>query len=131
LIYHVSYQICKVLIVITFIQTFKIHQIILFLGIPGLDRRWEEIGCYFLLYAQNELPEVRISALKALQISTRLLTKSQRQNYYCIITTLIKSNTTGSIRNETLSCFKEAAKYYKEEINTDIIHFNISNLNRK
>lgn len=77
------------------------------------------------------MPEVKISALKALKISTRLLTKLQRQNYYCIITTLIKSDTTDSIRNETLSCFKEVAKYYKEEINTDIIYFNINNLNRK
>lgn len=68
--------------------------------------------------------------MKALQVSTKLLTKSQRQNYYCIISTLIESDVTDSIRNETLSCFKKAAKYYKEEINTEIIHANFKNLNR-
>lgn len=104
---------------------------VLFLGIPGLDKRWEEICCYFLLYAQNELSDVKISALKALKISTKLLTKSQRQNYYCIINTLIKSDTTDLIRNETLNCLKEAAKYHKEEVNSEIINSNINNLNRK
>lgn len=62
--------------------------------------------------------------MKALKISTKILTKSQRQNYYCIINTLIKSNITGSLRAETLSCFKEATKYYKEEIINEIIHAN-------
>lgn len=103
----------------------------LFLAIPGLEKRWEEICCYFLLYAQNELPEIKIPALKALKVSTKILTNSQRQNYYCVIITLIKSDITDSIRKETLSCFKEAAKYFKEEINREIIQFNVNILNRK
>lgn len=132
MICHVSYQLCKVgSITLIIIQISKIHKIVSFIGIPGLDKRWEEIGCYFLLYAQNEFPDVKMSALKALKISTKLLSKSQRQNYYCIINTLIKSDTADLIRNETLSCFKEAAKFYKEEIYTEIIHFNVNNLNRK
>lgn len=99
-------------------------------SIPGLETRWEEICCYFLLYAQNELPEIKISALKALKIATKILTNSQRQNYYCILITLIKSDITDSIRKETLSCFKEAAKYFKEEINREIIQFNLNILNQ-
>lgn len=77
------------------------------------------------------MPEVKISALKALQVTTKILTKSQRQNYYCIIISLIKSDITDSIRKETLSCLKEAAKHYKEEVNTEIVQFNINTLNRK
>jgi len=77
------------------------------------------------------MPEVKISALKALKISTKILTNSQRQNYYCIIIALIKSDITDSIRKETLSCFKEAAKYFHEEVNREIIEFNINILNRK
>lgn len=72
-----------------------------------------------------------MSALKALKISTKILTKSQRQDYYCIISTLIKSNMTDSLRNEIFSCFKEAAKYYKEEINNEIINLNQIVLIRK
>lgn len=111
-------------------MNFKII-IILFLAIPGLETRWEEICCYFLLYVQNELPEIKMSALKALKLSTKILTKSQRQNYYCIISTLIKSDLSDSVRNEMLSCFQEASKYYKEEIDTEILHLNLSILNRK
>lgn len=70
------------------------------------------------------MSEVKISALKALKISTKVLTKSQRQNYYCILNTLIKLEISETIRNETLSCFKEAAKYYKEEVNSEIIQKN-------
>lgn len=109
----------------------KIKSWVLFLAIPGLETRWEEICCYFLLYAQNELPEIKISALRALKISTKILNNSQRLNYYCILTKLIKSDTTDSIRKETLSCFKEAATYFKEEVNREIIQFNLNNLNRK
>lgn len=105
--------------------------IILFLAIPGLETRWEEICCYFLLYVQNESPEIKMSALKALKISTKILTKSQRQNYYCIIIKLIESDLSDSIRNEMLSCFKEASKYYKEEIDTEILSLNLKILNRK
>lgn len=76
------------------------------------------------------MTEIKISALKALKISTKILTKSQRQNYYCIICTLIKSDFDDSLRNETLLCFKEAAKYYKEEINNEILHLNQNILNR-
>ncbi|VVC36254.1 Hypothetical protein CINCED_3A000120 [Cinara cedri] len=97
-------------------------------SIPGLETKWEEICCYFLLYAQNDLPEVKISSLKALRISTKILTKSQRDNYYCIISTLIASNITDHIRQETLLCFKEAAKLYKEEI-IEVIDSNIKVLN--
>lgn len=60
-----------------------------------------------------------------------MLTKSQRQNYYCIMGTLIKLNTADTIKNELFSCFKEAAKYFKEEVKTEIIHKNLSNLNGK
>lgn len=87
--------------------------------------------CYFLLYAQHEFPDIKISALKALNISTKLLTKSQRQNYYYILNTLINSDVPDNIRNETLSCLKEAAKYYKEEINSEVIHFNLNIVNSK
>lgn len=103
----------------------------LFLAIPGLEERWEEISCYFLLYAQNELPEIKIAALKALNISTKILTMSQRQNYYCIIFTLIKSDITDSIRKETLSCFKKAAKYFAIEINYEFLEYYVTNLNSK
>lgn len=105
--------------------------IILFSAIPGLETRWEEVCCYFLLYAQHEFPDVKISALKALKISTKILTKSQRQNYYHILNTLINSDIPDDIRNETLSCLKESAKYYKEEINSEIIHFNLNISNSK
>lgn len=105
--------------------------IILFLAIPGLETRWEEVCCYFLLYAQHEFTDVKISALKALKISTKLLTKSQRQNYYHILNTLINSDVTDNIRSETLSCIKEGAKYYKEEINLEVIHFNLNIVNSK
>lgn len=84
-----------------------------------------------MLYAQNELPEIQMAALKALKISTKMLSQSHRLNYYCIISKLIKSDVPDSIRNETLSCFKEAAKYYKEEINTEILQSNLSLLNRE
>jgi len=77
------------------------------------------------------LPEIKISALRALKISTKILNNSQRKNYYCILITLIKSDTTDSIRKETLSCFKEAATYFKEEVNREIIQFNLNILNRK
>ncbi|KAL4121874.1 hypothetical protein QTP88_014296 [Uroleucon formosanum] len=99
-------------------------------SIPGLETRWEEICCYFLLYSQNELPEIKMSALRALKISTKILTNSQRINYYCILIELIKSDTTDSIRKETLSCFKEAATYFKEEVNREIIQFNLNILNQ-
>lgn len=104
---------------------------IFFPGIPGLETRWEEICCYFLYNAQNEVPETKLSALKSLKISTKLLTKSQRLNYYCILSTIIQSDVSDSIRNETLSCFKEVAKFHKEEINTEIIQKNIIVLNRE
>lgn len=68
--------------------------------------------------------------MKALKISTKILTKSQRHNYYCIISTLIASNITDQIRDETLFCFKEAVKFYKEEIIIEIIHSNLKVLNR-
>jgi len=104
---------------------------VLFLAIPELETRWEEICCYFLLYAQNELPEIIMSALRALKISTKILTNSQRTNYYCILIKLIKSDTTDSIRKETLSCFKEAATHFKEEVYREIIQFNLNIFNRK
>jgi len=68
-------------------------------------------------------------ALRALKLSTKILTKSQRKNYLCILNKLIKSDISDSIRNETLSCFKEAAKYYTEEVNTEILNGNIIILN--
>jgi len=72
-----------------------------------------------------------MSALRALKISTKILTNSQRQNYYYILIQLIKSDIIDSIRKETLSCFKEAAKYFNEEVNREIIQFNLNILNRK
>lgn len=87
--------------------------------------------CYFLFNSQNEVPEVKLSALKALKISTKILTKSQRLNYYCILSTIIQLDVSDSIRYETLSCVKEAAKFYKEEIDTEIIQKNISVINGK
>lgn len=99
-------------------------------SIPELETRWEEICCYFLLYAQNELPEIIMSALRALKISTKILTNSQRTNYYCILIKLIKSDTTDSIRKETLSCFKEAATHFKEEVYREIIQFNLNIFNQ-
>lgn len=104
---------------------------VLFLAIPGLETRWEEICCYFLLYAQNELPDIKMSALRALNISTKILNNSQRQNYYCILIQLIKSDIPDPIRKDTLSCFKEAAKCFNEEVNREIIQFNLNILNRK
>lgn len=77
------------------------------------------------------MPEIKLSALKSLKISTKLLTKSQRLNYYCILSTIIQLNVSDSIRNETLSCFKEAAKFHKEEIDTEIIQKNMIVLNRE
>lgn len=102
----------------------------LFLAIPGLEVRWEEICCYFLLYAQNELPEVKMAALKALNKSTKILSQSQRQNYYYILCSLIESDIPDSIRNEILSCFKEIAKIYKEEIITEVLSPKLSILSR-
>lgn len=67
------------------------------------------------------MPEVKMSALKALKASTRVLTKSQRQNLFCILRQLIESDVSDSIRNETLSCFKEAATHFKEEMSVDIL----------
>lgn len=72
-----------------------------------------------------------MSALKALKISTKTLTKYQRQNYYCILCTLIESDISDSVRNEILISFKELAKYYAEEINIEIIQPKFKTVNRK
>lgn len=72
-----------------------------------------------------------MSALKALKISTKILTKSQRQNYYSILCTLIESDVSDSVRNEILSNFKELAKYYAEEINIEIIQAKFKVVNGK
>lgn len=101
------------------------------IAIPGLETRWEEINCFFLLYVQNDITEIKISALKSLKISTKTLTITQRQNYYCILSTLIESDISDSIRNETLCCLKELAKFYKEEINTEMIQPKFKTVNRK
>lgn len=60
-----------------------------------------------------------------------MLTKPQRQNYYCIMSTLINSNAADTVKNELFSCFKETAKYFKEEVKAEIIYKNLSILNSK
>ncbi|XP_050546203.1 MMS19 nucleotide excision repair protein homolog [Daktulosphaira vitifoliae] len=98
-------------------------------SIPGLETRWEEICCLFLLYSHSEVNEIKISSLKALRISIKTLSKSQRQNYYNTIIDLIKSKTTKEVTNEMLNGFKEIAKYYNEEVMTFIINSNIGDFN--
>ncbi|XP_050420718.1 MMS19 nucleotide excision repair protein homolog isoform X2 [Adelges cooleyi] len=99
-------------------------------SIPSLENRWEEICCMFLFYAQNDASNIKITALKALRLSTKFLSMSQRRNYYSVISELIKSDVSSDVRNETLSCLKETAKYFTDEVMTTIIDSNISILDK-
>ncbi|CAI6351869.1 unnamed protein product [Macrosiphum euphorbiae] len=116
-------------------------------SIPGLETRWEEICCYFLLYAQNELPEIKISSniflkkkvnseiiqfnLNILNQSNDIVLKSKWLNALCCLGkeeyffTLISDNLCANLSEKkaeteiTLKCLRDLVRNVE---NINLVH---------